>query len=92
MGINRNELKRMIDHIHEEDAIEVYDFISNLNLKRENETLNEIDINSLSEDKELLRQIQKSREERKNGIVYNQEQGLKYLRDKIEVFERGQNL
>ena len=92
MGINRNELKRMIDHINEEDAIEVYDFISDLNLKREKETLNEIDIGSLLEDKELLRQIQTSREERQNGIVYNQGQGLKYLRDKIERFERGQNL
>ena len=92
MGINRDELKRMIDHIHEEDTVEVYDFISYLNLKREKETLDHVEIESFSEDKKLLRQIKKSRDERKNGLVLNQEQGLKYLRGKIEEFEREQNL
>ncbi|SES41957.1 hypothetical protein SAMN05518872_11144 [Psychrobacillus sp. OK032] len=29
-----------------------------------------------SEDKELVRQIQKSRDDRKNGLLFNQEQGL----------------
>ncbi|MFC4600235.1 hypothetical protein [Cohnella hongkongensis] len=39
MSINREELKRIIDHIPEQDAIEVADFIGCLNAKREREAL-----------------------------------------------------
>lgn len=81
MSVNREELKRLIDLIHEEDAAEVYDFIAHLNLKREKESNDEIDLDLFSEDSELIRQIKKSREDRENGRIYNQKQGLKYLQN-----------
>lgn len=39
MGMNREELKRLIDHITEQDAAEVLDFIGYLNMKREREAI-----------------------------------------------------
>jgi hypothetical protein len=39
MSVNRDELKRIIDNIPEQDALEVLDFIGYLNLKRERESL-----------------------------------------------------
>lgn len=92
MSVNRDDLKRMIDFIHEEDAVEVYDFIGYLNMKREREAIGQMDFELLSEDKELIRQIQKSREDRKNGRIFDEEQGLKYLHSKVEEFEREQNI
>ncbi|HHY73695.1 MAG TPA: hypothetical protein GX497_10850 [Bacillus bacterium] len=92
MSVNRDDLKRMIDLIHEEDAVEVYDFIGYLNMKREREAIGQMDFELLSEDKELIRQIQKSREDRKNGRIFDEEQGLKYLHSKVEEFEREQNI
>lgn len=38
VGMNREELKRLIDHITEQDAAEVLDFIGYLNMKRERRT------------------------------------------------------
>src|SRR5690554_569394 len=40
VSVNREELKRIIDHIPEQDAIEVADFIGYLNTRREREALN----------------------------------------------------
>ncbi|MNY48743.1 hypothetical protein D3C86_1840990 [compost metagenome] len=92
MSVNREELKRLIDHIPEQDAVEVLDFIGYLNMKREREAAQQLDIEVLSEDEDLIRQVQKSREDRKAGRVYGQEAGLNYLRTKVEEFERGQSL
>lgn len=92
MGVNREELKRMIDYIPEQDAAEVLDFIGYLNMKREREDAQGIDVKVLSEDQDLIRQVQKSREDRKAGHVYDQQTGLDYLRLKVEEFEREQNL
>ena len=92
MSVDREELKRMIDNMQEEDTVEVLDFIGYLRMKREREALNKLNVNSFSNDKELIHQIQNSREERKNGQIYDMEQGLKYLHGKLEEFERGQNL
>jgi hypothetical protein len=92
MSVDREELKRLIDQIPEQDALEVYDFIGYLNLKRERDELLHLDVVSLSEDANLSRQIIKSREDRDNGRVYGQESGLEYLRSKIEEFERGQDI
>lgn len=39
MNVNREELKRLIDSVHEEDTAEIYDFIGYLNMKREREPL-----------------------------------------------------
>ncbi len=90
MSVNREELKRMIDQIPEQDAIEVLDFIGYLNMKREREVSEQID--ALSEDVDLIRQVQKSREDRQAGRIYDQQAGLDYLRMKVEEFERGQRL
>lgn len=87
MGVNREDLKRLIDTINEEDAAEIYDFIGYLNMKREREAIDQIDVEFLSEDKELIRQMKKSREDRANGRIYDQKQGLDYLRKKITEFE-----
>lgn len=92
MSVNREKLKRLIDSIHEEDAAEVYDFIGYLNMKRERETINQMDLDLFSEDQELIRQVQKSREDRTNGRFYDQKQGLEYLQNKIKEFESEQNL
>ncbi|GGP16412.1 hypothetical protein [Oceanobacillus neutriphilus] len=92
MSVNREELKRLIDFIHEEDTAEVYDFIGYLNMKRERETIEQLDLDLLSKDKELIRQVQKSQEDHTYGRIYNKEQGLRYLQNKISEFESEQNL
>ncbi|MDC3414510.1 hypothetical protein [Terrihalobacillus insolitus] len=92
MSVYRDELKWLIESIHEEDAAEVFDFIGYLNMKREREAIHQIDFDFLSKDKELIHQVQKSRENRKNGRIYDQKQGLKYLQNKIKEFESEQNL
>lgn len=38
----------MIDHIEEDDVIQVYNFIGYLNMKREKETIEQLNINDLS--------------------------------------------
>lgn len=92
MSVNREELKRMIDRISEQDALEVYDFIGYLNMKREREAPHQIEVDSLIEDMDLVRQIQKSQEDRRSGRIYTGEHGLEYLRRKVEEFENGQSL
>ncbi|MEN1970088.1 hypothetical protein WMZ97_18705 [Lentibacillus sp. N15] len=92
MSVNREELKRLIDFIHEEDTAEVYDFIGYLNMKRDREAIDEMELDLFSKDKELIRQVLKSWEDRVNGRIYDQEQGLKYLQNKIKEFEGEQNL
>lgn len=83
ISVNREELKQLIDFIHEEDTAEVYDFTGYLNMKRERESIDQMDLDLFSKDKERIRQVQKSREDRENGRIYDQEQGLKYLQHKI---------
>ncbi|MCY9693013.1 hypothetical protein [Paenibacillus alginolyticus] len=92
MSVNREELKRMIDHIPEQDAVEVLDFIGYLNMKREREDAQQLDIEALSEDVDLMRQVQKSREDRNSGRVYGQQAGLDYLREKVKELEHGESL
>ncbi|MEX1031145.1 MAG: hypothetical protein WDZ91_14040 [Paenibacillaceae bacterium] len=92
MGVNRDELKRMIDRIPEQEAVEVLDFIGFLEMKREREALHQLDVEVLSVDEDLIRQVQKSREDREGGHIFCQETGLEYLRSKVEENERGQNL
>ena len=92
MRVNREELKQMIDRIPEQDALEVFDFIGYLNMKREKEALEQLDIELLAKDPDLISQIQKSQKDQENGRMYNQEQGLAYLRKKVDEFEHGQSL
>jgi len=48
MNVNREELKRMIDHISEQEVAELLDFISYLNMKREREALKNLEQASLT--------------------------------------------
>jgi hypothetical protein len=84
LSVNREELKRMIDQIPEQDALEVYDFIEYLNMKRKKETINEMEVEYLAKDEGLIRQVQKSREDRRNGRIYSKGQGLEYFRKNFE--------
>lgn len=82
----------MIDRIPEQDAVEVFDLMGYLNMKREKEMINQLDIETLSQDENLIDLVQKSREDRKINLMYSKESGLEYLRSKVKEFERGQNL
>ena len=92
MSVNREEIKRLIDQIPDQDAAEVLDFIGYLSQKRERLIAEEFDIKEISLDENLIRQIEQSRMDRKAGRIYEQDKGLEYLRFKLEEFERGQNL
>lgn len=92
MSVNREELKRLIDVIEEEDVVKVYDFIGYLNMKRDREAINEMDLDHLSEDKNLIQQVHNSRDDRTNGRMFGQDKGLKYLQRKIKEFESEQNI
>lgn len=91
MSVNREELKRMIDQIPEQDALEVYDFIGYLMMKRERSE-QQMDVSLLADDEDLIRQVQASREDRKSGRVFGKEAGLDYLRARVKEFEHEQNL
>lgn len=92
MGINREEIKRLIDQIPEQDALQVYDFIGYLNMKRKKATEEQLDLSLLEEDPHLIRQVQDSLEDREQGRIYGREAGLEYLRAKVKEFEHGQNI
>ncbi|MEX2461220.1 MAG: hypothetical protein WD469_07955 [Paenibacillaceae bacterium] len=92
MSVDREELKQMIDQIPEQDALEVYDFIGYLNMKRERNDLQKLDVASLAEDADLIRQVGQSREDREHGRIYGKEAGLDYLRSKVKEFEHEQNV
>ena len=51
-----------------------------------------MNLDHLSEDKEIIYQVQQSREDRTNGRIYDQKQGLDYLQRKIKEFESEQDL
>lgn len=92
MSVNREELKRLIDQIPDQDAEEVLDFVGFLSMKRERESAEQLDIELLSRDENLIRQVNQSRMDRQAGRIYEKETGLDYLRAKVEEFEREQNL
>jgi hypothetical protein len=48
LSVNRDELKRIIDTIPEQDAVEVLDFIGYLNLRRERESLKNLEEASIT--------------------------------------------
>lgn len=66
LSVNREELKRMIDIIPEQDALEVYDFIEFLNRKRKEESMQQLDFENLANDENLIRQIEHSWEDEIN--------------------------
>lgn len=61
-------------------------------MKREREAAQQLEIEELSKDADLIRQVQRSREDRVAGRVYGEQEGLDYLRVKVKEFERGQIL
>jgi len=54
-------------------------------MKRENKALQLTDIESLAKDEHLISQINESYTDQRNGRVYNEEQGLAYLRRRANV-------
>ncbi|QTH46732.1 hypothetical protein J4772_23955 [Cohnella sp. LGH] len=92
MSVNREELKQMIDQIPEQDALEVYDFVGYLNMKRERAELQQLDIAALGEDADLIRQVEQSRKDHENQRIFGREAGLDYLRSKVKEFEDGQDI
>ncbi|WP_156183028.1 hypothetical protein [Mesobacillus campisalis] len=50
-------------------------------MKNRTETIIEIEVDWLAKDEELLNLVKKSREDRKNGRIYNKEQGLAFIRE-----------
>lgn len=48
------------------------------------ESPDEEDLAAIAGDPDVLRQIRMSQQDRENGNVYGQEDGLKYLRDRIQ--------
>lgn len=91
MSVNREELKELIDFIQEEDVIQVYDFIGYLNMKREKEATVQMNVDHFIEDEGIIYQVQQSREDRINGRIYDQKQGLDYLQRKNKAFENEQD-
>lgn len=47
LSVNREDLKELIDRIHDQDAEEVYDFIKYLQMKREQKELERISETSM---------------------------------------------
>lgn len=43
MSVSKEDLKKLIDTIHDQDAAEVYDFIGFLKMKREQQELKELE-------------------------------------------------
>lgn len=89
MSVNREEIKRMIDRIPEQDAQEVLDFIGYLNMKREKNALEALDVEELAHDQDLIRQARQSQQDRREGRVFRQESGLEFLRSKAKDHHDG---
>jgi hypothetical protein len=63
-----------------------------MNMKRERGSAEQLDVELLSQDENLIKQVHQSRMDRQAGRIYEKKAGLDYLRDKIVESERGQNL
>ena len=89
---------QLFDRFKHKEMLEMSDLIQvlkdefNVNVWIEEHNENGLDIESLAEDTNLLHQIEQSRDDRKSGRVYGHQEGLEYLREKLEEFERGQNV
>ena len=89
--------EQLFDKFKNKDRLQLSDFVQwiedefEVNLVVE-EPMDDADVRGLAEDKDVIRQIKASREDRKAGRILNQENGLDYLRDRIQEFEREQNL
>lgn len=89
---------KLLEKFKHKEILEISDLVQvikdefNVNVWLEEENEGSLDIESLAEDANLIHQIEHSRNDRKSGRVYEHQEGLEYLREKIKEFERGQNL
>ena len=89
---------QLFDKFKHKDILEMSDLIQvikdefNVSVWIEEHNNDGLDIESLAVDANLFHQIKQSRDDRKSGRVYAHQEGLEYLREKIEEFERGQNI
>lgn len=89
---------QLFDKFKHKEILEVSDLIQvlkdefNVNVWIEEHNTEGLDMRALAEDTNLSHQIEQSRNDRKNGRVYDHQAGIEYLREKIEEFERGQNV
>lgn len=70
------------------DLVQVIGDKFHINLVVE-ESPNDEDVMAIAEDPDVLRQIRMSKQDRENGRVYEQEDGLKYMRERTQGAERG---
>ena len=94
-SITTNQLFDKFKHkefLEMSDLVQVIKDEFNVNVWIEEHSDDGLDIESLAEDANLFHQIEQSRDDRKSGRVYDHQAGLEYLREKIEEFERGQNV
>ncbi len=89
---------QLFDKFKHKEMLEMSDLVQvikdefNVNVWIEEHNDDGLDIESLAGDANLFHQIEQSRDDRKSGRVYDHQAGLEYLREKIEEFERGQNI
>ena len=89
---------QLFDKFKHKEILELSDLVQaikdefDVNVWIEEQNADSLDIESLAEDYDLFHQIQQSRNDRESGRVFEQQAGLEYLRQKVEEFERGQNV
>src|SRR5665647_2045970 len=94
-SITTNQLFDKFEHkeiLEMSDLVQVLKDEFNVDVWIEEHNANGLDIGSLAEDTNLFHQIEQSRNDRRSGRVYDHQAGTEYLREKIEEFERGQNV
>jgi len=91
-------IDQLFDRFKHKEMLEMSDLIQvlkdefNVNVWIEENNADGIDIKALAEDANLLHQIEQSRDDYKSDRVYGHQAELSYLREKIEEFEREQNI
>lgn len=89
---------QLFDKFKHKEILELSDLVQaikdefDVNVWIEEQNADILDIESLAKDDNLIHQIQQSRNDRESGRVFEQQAGLEYLRQKVEEFERGQNV
>jgi ribosomal protein L7/L12 len=89
---------QLLDKFKHKDMLEISDLVQvikdefDVNVWIEEKNVDSFDIEYLAEDTNLFHQINKSRDDRKSGRVYDHQAGLEYLCNRIKEFEGGQNV
>ncbi len=82
-----NKLKGKV-YVEWMDLVQLIEDEFHVSLVVEESTEDE-DIMAINEDPDILRQIRMSQQDRKDGRVYGEEDGIKYLRDRMQGADRG---